>query len=97
MSVTNGNVKVYLKVMVGGEEYLKNIHFQMCFIKVPFDKLVQHIQDSARTRCDMPHFLAESITMMIDHQTYPFSQDTPFYDLIYKRKDNTKAIHLTVS
>ena len=96
MSVTNGNVKVYLKVMVGGEEYLKN-HFQMCFIKVPFDKLVQHIQDSARTRSDMPHFLAESITMTIAHQTYPFSPDTPFYDLIYRRKDTTKAIHLTVS
>lgn len=97
--VTDANVKVHLKVMVDGEEYLKT-HFMMCFIKVPFDKLVQHIQDSARTRPDLPHFLAESITMTIDRQTHPFAPDTNFTELIYgsKRNSTKKAIIcLTVS
>lgn len=98
MNSSDANVNCNLTVVVEGNKYLKT-NFRMSFL-FAFEKMVQHIQDSARTSSEIPHFLAESIMISIDKQDpFPFTHDLPFKELIYGSRKGGLAptINLIVS
>jgi len=89
MNKNSGNIPIHLNTFVeNGASHRVNI--QLCLI-LPFDKVVQSLQDSARTTPEQPHFLAHEITITIDGVLYPFHAQLDFKELIYADKKRHKV------